>query len=140
MEKAHDDLPPALQTFLAGRQNPGEFRHVDHVRVAFEMLKRHSFLSSAEIYSRRIKEMVGRIGKPEAYNETITVAFLAAIAERMARRPYGSFEEFAAENPELLDKALLSKWYTREQLQSDLARGTFVLPEPGRASTHSSLT
>jgi hypothetical protein len=125
-----EDLPRELATFLAGEQDPGAFRHADHVRVAFEVLKRHSFLSAAEIYSQKIKAMTQRIGKPTAYNETITVAFLSAIAEQMAKRPYESFEEFAAENPDLLDKNILTRWYTKERLSSAVARETFVLPEP----------
>jgi hypothetical protein len=124
-----EDLPPQLATFLADQQDPGAFRHADHVRVAFEMLKRHSFLSAADIYSQKIKAMTRRIGKPTAYNETITVAFLAAISEQMAKRSYESFEAFAAENPELLDKNILTRWYTKERLSSDVARETFVLPE-----------
>jgi len=124
-----NELPPALATFLAGHQDPRTFRHADHVRVAFEMLKRHSFLHAAAVYSQRIKQMAASVGNPTAYNETVTVAFLAAIGERLAYRAYDDFEAFAADNPELLDKGVLRKWYTPEQLSSAVARETFVLPQ-----------
>lgn len=120
--------PDALQVFLAGQQDIASFRHADHVRVAFEMLRCHSFLSSACLYSRQLKQMTASIGKPMAYNETVTIAFLAMIAERLAQRQYDTFEAFAAENPEVLEKSALTKWYSPEQLHSDIARRTFVLP------------
>jgi hypothetical protein len=120
--------PDALETFLTGRQDIATFRHVDHVRVAFEMLKRHSFLSSASLYSQQLKEMTARIGKPMAYNETVTIAFLAMISERLAKGRYETFAAFAAENPEVLKKDALTNWYSPEQLHSDIARQTFILP------------
>jgi hypothetical protein len=120
--------PEALETFLAGQQDMASFRHADHVRVAFEMLKRHSFLASADLYSRQLKQMTASIGKPTAYNETVTIAFLAMIAERLAKRHYESFAAFAEENPEVLEKSALTNWYSPEQLHSDIARRTFILP------------
>jgi hypothetical protein len=127
-ESQRAPLPRELEVFLSGAQDPRSFRHADHVRVAFEMLRRHSFLSTARIYSSRLKRMTARIGRPEAYNETITLAFLAAIAEQLERRPFASFEDFVAEHPRMLQKSFLTQWYSPEQLHSDIARRTFVLP------------
>jgi hypothetical protein len=124
--------PDALQIFLAGQQDIGSFRHVDHVRVAFEMLKRHSFLASANLYSQQLKRMTASIGKPMAYNETVTIAFLAMIAERLANRSYDTFDAFAAENPDVLEKSALTNWYSPEHLNSDVARQTFILPDRAR--------
>jgi hypothetical protein len=120
---------PDLDRFLRGEQDPRTFTHADHVRVAFEMLKSHSFLETAGIYSDRIKQMARRIDKPQAYHETITIAFLSIIAERLAAGRYESFEAFAAANPAVMHKSVLTQWYTAERLESDVARGTFVLPD-----------
>jgi hypothetical protein len=133
VENHPEALPAALERFLRGEQDPRTFAHADHVRVAFEMLRRHSFLSTARIYSRCIKKMVRSIDKPEAYNETITVAFLSIIAELLAANHYESFEAFAAAHPEVMQKSVLTRWYSPEQLGSALARNTFVLPSPARA-------
>jgi hypothetical protein len=128
VENHPEALPAALERFLRGKQDPRTFAHADHVRVAFEMLRRHSFLSTARIYSRCIKKMVRSIDKPEAYNETITVAFLSIIAEHMAENRYDSFEAFVAAHPEVMQKSVLAQWYTYERLTSAVARETFVLP------------
>ena len=121
-----------LERFLAGEIAPQDFRHADHVRAGFELLARHDFLEAASAYCRVLKIMTARIGKPEAFHQTITLAFLAVIAERMEVRRYPRFEEFAEANPDLMDKALLVRWYKPEKLNGDAARRGFVLPDPAR--------
>jgi hypothetical protein len=57
------------------------------------------------------------------------VAFLALINERRARCGGQDWSEFKRANGDLFDKRCLQKWYTAEQLASDLARRTFCLPQ-----------
>lgn len=117
-----------LTRFEAGALDPAGFRHRDHIRLGFEMLRRFPFTEAAHRFGGGLRAMTARIGRPEAYHETITIAFLALIAERMDG--HGEFEAFIAANSDLLDKAVLGAWYRAEQLQSPLARRTFVLPAP----------
>ncbi len=70
-----------------------------------------------------------KIGKLEVYHETVTVAFLAVIGERRARGNSSDWNEFLMTNPDLLKKDCLSRWYAPEQLASEIARRTFVLPQ-----------
>jgi hypothetical protein len=79
-------------------------------------------------FSQALRQMAARAGRPEAYHETITIAFLSVIAERMG--DIDAFDAFASANPDLLDKRVLARWYGAEQLASDRARRTFVLPQP----------
>jgi len=123
------ELPPALRAFLHGEVEGADFHHADHVRVAFEMLRRHGFLDAAQAYARGLKDIATRAGNPAAYHETITIAFLALIAERSAAHDFASFETFAAANPDLLDTSVLTRWYAPERLASAAARRTFILPE-----------
>lgn len=117
-----------VASFLAGTRDPANFRHVDHVRAAFEILKCKPFLEGAALYAGALKILAAKAGKPGLYNETITVAFLSLIAERLDTAETGSFEEFVSAHPDLLRKAILQDWYTPERLHSPLARRTFVLP------------
>jgi len=67
-------------------------------------------------------------------------AFLLLVAERIARcGPGRSFEEFAAQHPELLEwkPSILSRYYRPETLASDFARRSFVLPDAGLWATRS---
>jgi hypothetical protein len=71
-------------------------------------------------------------GKSGLYNETITWAYIFLIRERMIRanRPQ-AWAEFQAENQDLLSwkSSILRKYYRAETLSSDLAKGTFLLPD-----------
>lgn len=117
-----------LETFANGDCDPRSFPHSEHVRMAFEMLRRHSFPETVLVFTRALRKMAARAGKPEAYHETITIAFLSVIAERMDDAK--AYEDFASHNPDLFDKGVLIRWYRPERLASDRARRTFVLPEP----------
>lgn len=118
-----------LAQFLAGAVDNRSFRHADHVRVAFALLARHDFPAAAALFCDALKAITARAGKPEAYHETMTIAFLSLIAERRAVRADADFESFAAANADLFDKAVLTQWYAPERLASDIARRTFVLPQ-----------
>jgi hypothetical protein len=117
-----------LARFARGERDPADFPHREHVRMGFEMLRRHSFPETALHFSQAIRTMADRCGKPEAYHETMTVAFLSLIAERMGQTK--AFETFASANPDLFDKHVLERWYRPERLRSECARRTFILPEP----------
>lgn len=118
-----------LQRFVRGEADPAAFPHREHVRMAFEMLRRHDFAECVLHYSRALRAMTARAGKPEAFHQTVTIAFLAVIAERMEDGT-ADFAAFAAANPDLLEKSVLSRWYRPERLGSPAARRTFLLPEP----------
>jgi hypothetical protein len=119
-----------IARFVRGEVDPRRFPHCEHVRMGFEILRRHDFAEAALRYSRALRAMTERIGKPEAFHQTITIAFLALIAERLQTGGHAEFAAFAAANPDLMDKSVLARWYSRERLASDAARTTFLLPDP----------
>jgi hypothetical protein len=73
-----------------------------------------------------------RAGKPQAFNQTLTIAFLSLIAERMEQTRPADFISFARDNTELFDKDVLARWYPRQQLAAEITRRVFVLPERER--------
>lgn len=121
-----------LKTFLGGKIEGRNFRHADHVRVGFELLRQQTFPDALAAYCAALKGIARRAGNPGAYHETITVAFLSLIAERNAAGQYADFEVFIGENPDLMDKGILERWYAPARLLSDIARKTFVMPDGDR--------
>jgi hypothetical protein len=119
-----------LERFVRGEVDAANFPHREHVRMAFELLRRHDFAESAWLYSRALRLMTAKAGRPEAFNQTTTIAFLSLIAERLERGGGPDFAAFARAHPEMLDKRVLSRWYRPDQLATEIARRTFVLPEP----------
>jgi len=117
----------ALET---GALDPAMFPHPEHVRLGYEMLGRYPFGEAVARFSRGLRLLAAKGGRPEVYHETITVASLALIGERRARAKNADWCEFKTNNSDLLDKRCLERWYEAEQLGSDLARQTFCLPRP----------
>jgi hypothetical protein len=123
-----DTAPEELRALETGALDLAKFPHAEHVRLGYEMLSRYGFGDAVTRFSRGLKLLAAKAGKPEIYHETITVAFLALINERRARSATQSWGEFEAGNPDLFDKGCLKKWYNAEQLDTELARRTFCLP------------
>jgi hypothetical protein len=121
-----------LDRFLRGEMDATAFPHREHVRMGFEMLRRYDFPEAVFHYSRTLQTMVTRVGKAQAFHQTVTIAFLSLIAERIDSRDYTDFDSFARTNADLLDKSALARWYPAERLATDAARRTFLLPEPAR--------
>lgn len=117
-----------LADFEAGRVDPETFHHRDHVRISYELLGRHPFPEALLHLARGLRRIAAQAGRPEHYHETMTAAFLALIAERRLGRAYEGWDDFAARNPDLLRKELLQDWYDPDQLGSQIARQTFILP------------
>ncbi|MGI9482830.1 MAG: hypothetical protein ACR2OR_10795 [Hyphomicrobiales bacterium] len=105
------------------------FGHLDHIGVAYEMLRRYDFLTATVRYSECINTIATRAGAGQKFNTTITLAFLSLIAERMQTGGHKSFDEFMAQNQDLLSSNLLAKWYSPERMLSDLARSVFLMPD-----------
>lgn len=118
--------------FEGGTTPPETFHHAEHVRLAFEYLRRYTALEALEKFSSALKRFAAAQGKAERYHETITWAYLLLIRERLARLACTqTWEEFMERNPDLLlwKDGVLSALYRPETLASDLARHTFVLPD-----------
>jgi hypothetical protein len=83
-------------------------------------------------FSAALQAFARTQGKPNLYHETITVAFLLIIAERIADdRDMTTWAEFATRNPDLLQwkPSVLDRYYRGETLWSDRARRGFVMPD-----------
>lgn len=124
-----------IERFESGTISADEFHHADHVRLAFEYLRRCPVLEALEKFSAALKRFAEAQGKARLYHETITWAYLFLIRERMERASGSqTWEEFAAGNHDLLiwerDRTgVLGRYYTPETLASEMARTTFVLPD-----------
>jgi hypothetical protein len=129
----HPDCPE-LTRFLRGEIAAADFPHREHVRMAFEMLRRYDFAESVWLFSRTLRLMAAKAGKPQAFSQTVTIAFLSLIAERMDQGQSAHFTAFARAHVEVFDKDLLARWYPRQQLAAEITRRVFVLPAPGHQS------
>ncbi len=118
-----------LDDFENARITADDFDHEAHIRVGFELLRKFSFLQASARMERGLRAITQRLGQPKKFNLTVTVAFLALIAERMEEAPSLSWAQFKADNPDLFEGGLLNKWYDNQRLNSDAARKSFIMPK-----------
>jgi hypothetical protein len=111
-----------------------EFRHADHVRLAWLYLNDHPLIEAIARYSTALRRLAAFYGVPDKYHETITWAYLVLIHERMRRddAPH-QWEAFRAANSDLFSRkpSVLERYYAPQTLKTDVARRIFVLPDKG---------
>ena len=120
-----------LTSFEGGDEPPGGFHHEQHVRVAWLYLRRLPLAGALERFTTELKRFAEKQGAPQLYHETITVAFLLLINERLAEHSAATWPEFAARYPDLLawKPSILDRYYQHDTLWSERARRTFVMPD-----------
>jgi hypothetical protein len=99
---------PFLADFEAGRIAPSEFPHERHVLVAWSLSRRYSHEEAFARLAAGIKDIAARAGIPDKYHETMTRAWFELISRADSLEAH----------PELLDRALLGRYYSRERLEA----------------------
>src|SRR6185369_3240544 len=123
---ADDDF---LAAFEAATLPISAFAHRAHVRAGFLYLRRFDFGAAIDRFSGALKAFATANGKTGLYHETVTVAFLALINERMRlQNADAGWTHFAAANPDLFAKDCLGRFYAAEELATPEAREVFLLP------------
>jgi hypothetical protein len=118
------------RAFENGFVTPEEFGHVAHVRVAWVYLHETASLNAALNRMRQgIQRFAAAAGVPQKYHETITVLWMRLLADIKARGAVGELAGVLRTHPELADKDLPLKYYSRDRLFSDEARSGWVEPD-----------
>ena len=120
-----------VEAFEAATLSADDFPHAAHVRVGWYYLQHHPMLDALVRFSEALRRFATAKGKPDRYHETITVAYLLLIAERLAGARGLSWPGFAERNADLLawNPSILSRYYSDETLWSDRARAVFIMPD-----------
>ena len=107
------------------------FHHRQHVKVAWLFVRRYGMPDALREFPEALRRFADAKGATTLYHATITWAYLLLIAERLQRTPTTEWETFAAANADLLcwKPSILDELYTPETLWSELAKGTFVMPD-----------
>ena len=136
MVEEHPTETELLQRFVDATLPSDQFHHQQHVHVAWLFVRSYGMPAALGEFTVAIKRFAEAKGATGLYHETITWAFLLLIAERQARCGAASWDTFAGANPDLLTwkPSILERYYSRETLQSDLARTVFVFPDGARVS------
>jgi N-formylglutamate deformylase len=124
-------LDPLVVAFEEARVDGATFRHREHLRVAWCYLQVMPLEEALARYVRYLGALVVALGVPDKLHRTMTWAWLALLDDARDRAPHLGFDELLAANPQLLARDALLAYYPRQQLESEVARRRFVLPERG---------
>jgi hypothetical protein len=105
------------------------FHHADHIRMAWIYLGSYPLFEAMARFIAALKRYAASRGAPDRYHETITLAYLLLVYERMRdREPWAAF---ASRNSDLLrwNPSALATYYRAETLATNDARARFVLPD-----------
>jgi len=131
--RAKIDDDGLLRSFESLTLSPDSIGHEDHVRLAWIALRTYPLAEAIDRQTEGLRRFVEHHGATGKYHATITWAHLLLVHERIAKQPeVATWAEFAERNPDLLDRSsggILSRYYTHETLDSDVARSTFLFPD-----------
>ena len=122
---------PELAAILPEVTGPGgEFRHRQHVNLAFLAVRRYGMPEATGKVCGWIRRVAAYERAPQKYHNTVSRAWVELVAHHVAADPEcADFEVFAGRNCALLDKRLLSRHYRSSTLAAGSARQGWVEPD-----------
>jgi len=110
---------------------PGEqFHHEDHLRLAWIYLRQYGMREAEARLLSGIPRFAAHHGSLGKFHYTMTVAWLRLVAA--AREPaltHQTFSEFLDVHPTLSDRDLLSRYYSKQLLEQEVARTGWIAPD-----------
>jgi len=128
----HLDDDELVARFEGRTLAPDDYRHREHLRIAFAMLRGADLGEAAVRFRRAMRGYVAAVGATAKYHETLTWAYLVLVHERMQGAADADSRGFLARHPDLLDHragALARHYDVAAITASPVARRIFVLPE-----------
>lgn len=117
-----------LAAFESGHLHP--FRHVDHIRMAWLILRRDGTDKGVISIRNGLKHFAAAHGASQMYHETITLFWVKLVGyARQYVAPTDDFETFIAHCDHLLDTRLMTQHYSLALLASDAARRGWIEPD-----------
>jgi hypothetical protein len=122
---------PELAEILPAITGPaGEFRHRQHVNLAYYAVRNYGMPDAIDKVCAWIRSLAAYERAPQKYHHTVSQAWVELVAHHVAALPdCADFGVFADANPALLDKRLLSRHYSSSTLASGPARRRWVEPD-----------
>jgi hypothetical protein len=105
------------------------FGHRQHVYLTWLAVRRCGTAAAVRLVSDGIQGAARYAGAPQKYNATVSRAWVELVGHHASQPGTADFGSFADQNPALLDKRLLSRFYRSPTLASTAARASWVEPD-----------
>jgi hypothetical protein len=119
-----------LHAFFALTLANSEFRHRDHLRLAWLAVRRHGAGAAEDAVTAGIRRFAQHHRHGPAYHDTMTRFWVRLVAHAVSDRPeIEDFDEFLTAYPWLLDKNTPLRHWSREAMFSVGARVDWCEPD-----------
>jgi hypothetical protein len=127
----HGPRDPELAAILPAITGPGgQFRHRQHINLAFYVVRRYGMPDAIGMICGWIRQIAAYERAPQKYHHTVSRAWVELVAHHVAEDPdCPDFGVFADRNPALLDKRLIARHYRSSTLAGGAARRDWVEPD-----------
>ncbi len=115
--------------FEAGTLPQNQWTHRAHLAVAATYLREFAFPDALARVRERIQLFNNRCGPREGYHETITTAFMRAVAAYLETHPVGGVADALPDLVTAYDMAWLKRFYSADALASDAAKTGWIEPD-----------
>lgn len=105
------------------------FGHRQHVHLTWLAVRRYGTTAAVGLVSDGIRSVARYAGAPQKYNATVSRAWVELVGHHAEHCDAGDFDTFADQNPALLDKKLLTRFYRSSTLAGSAARTGWVEPD-----------
>ncbi|WCN78622.1 hypothetical protein [Micromonospora sp. LH3U1] len=105
------------------------FDHRAHLHLTWLAVRAAGMPAAIGLVSDGIQRTARYAGMPQKYHATVSRAWVELVAHHIADRATGDFTVFIDRHPALLDKRLLTRFYSSATLASTQARTGWVEPD-----------
>jgi hypothetical protein len=119
-----------LRLFHESALTGDEFRHREHLRLAWLVLTKHHREEAEQIIADEIRRFAFANGASNRYHDTLTRFWVRIVTHAMENsHDARTIDELLASFPFLLDKGLPYRHWRGETFNSSLARAGWVEPD-----------
>jgi hypothetical protein len=128
--KDENEILKIVESFERGTISRDDWKHAEHLIVAFHYLSKHDFETAVtkmrEGIFNLLKAFEVDLSKEMPYHETITVFWMKTVDDFRKSKNGAPAAEICSELVETFDKDYPLKFYSRDFLFSDEARKKYV--------------
>jgi hypothetical protein len=105
------------------------FGHREHVHLTWLAVRQYGVPAAVGLVSDGIQRTARYAGAPQKYHATMSRAWVELIGHHTREHGKDDFAAFTRDNPALLDKRLLTRFYRPRTLASPGAKTSWVEPD-----------
>ena len=120
-----------LSSMERGDLDPTLFNHEAHLRWGWLLLENHGIETAIERACTQLKHYTRRLGLPDKYNETVTIAAMRAIYHFRLKSEKSDFNDFISAFPRLRTsfKELMGFHYSLDIFNNEHGKDNYIEPD-----------